>query len=102
MSTISDAIRLHYKLVSSVCLPTRLPLLYCRAAAAICAPLLAWAWTRHLRYWYYEYSPIAYPGDVKTNRLQRRYAKIWLLLSLTTVCKARMLSYQYEILSTLQ
>lgn len=42
------------------------------AAAAICVPLLAWAWNRRLRYWYYEYSPIAYPGDIKPNRLQRR------------------------------
>lgn len=42
-------------------------------AAAIGIPLMVWAWNRHVRYWYYAYFPIAYPGDVVPNRLERRY-----------------------------
>lgn len=91
--------------------------LYCRAAAAICVPLLAWAWNRRLRYWYYEYFPIAYPGDVKPNRLQRRYDTYYhipwyIILTWYRVhVYTRLLlygvqdtnsSYQHEIWSTLQ
>ena len=68
------SIRLPGNLLRSVFTYLFLPPCCCRAAAAICAPVLAWAWNRYLRYWYYEYSPIAYPGDVKPERLQRRYA----------------------------
>lgn len=45
------------------------------AAAAIGIPVLVWAWNRHVRYWYYAFFPIAYPGDVVPNRLERRYGK---------------------------
>lgn len=45
-----------------------------RAAAAIAIPLVVWAWNRRVRYWYYACYPIAYPGDVVPNRLERRYA----------------------------
>eukprot|EP00752_Nemacystus_decipiens_P008292 g7413.t1 len=46
--------------------------LYGATLAALGVPLVVWAWNRRVRYWYYAYFPIAYPGDCVPNRLERR------------------------------